>query len=590
MDLSHVVYAKVYTDGSARLADTSLTSADIYKWFLQHDNLSDWQLTGVNPNVWVQMIPAAQGATIYDILAMSDFPAAAGGVRTLVSGRYNIKNSLSTSDRFLIPDGATVTFTMEDQRFNTFEYTGTGTLFTAGNSFLTMEKTNILMSGNGAQFIEQPIGTFVYQSGRMVFSGTGGALGNLGFGPCRINDMNVENFADGLVINSTIYGLITETVMFGISGGTGTFISILGNTGFFGMETANVFFTGPGHKALYIDPQTQNPINISKTLLPTGLGSFYESGTTGPIASFTDVSTSPTAVAVTNDSGDALYTAVAHGLNVGETAVHSTFTETSYNGTDIVTAVPTADTYKVGKSYVSDDSGLFATTTCQVNDVGHGLSNTQTLSIFGTINFGGGYKIFNVAADTFEITLGKAFPGSESTGNWDTGSLEGSGAKRSKYVVATNNGEQQDSANIGSFQIGGNAEPTSITVQHQFENLNLDDGAVEAGDIELWTLTDSDTGEIRYDGLTPVNLHYTGLVAASSAGGSQRFDFRLLQNGSPLGSPDNVDIPVDINGNVRSSPLLWPIEIQPGDLFRVQVANREGTSNVTINTLKVIIS
>jgi hypothetical protein len=171
-------------------------------------------------------------------------------------------------------------------------------------------------------------------------------------------------------------------------------------------------------------------------------------------------------------------------LSVGELPIHTTFTETTYNtSTSVVTEVPSADTYKVGISYVSDDSGLFSTTTCQINDVAHGLLNGCCVSIFGTINFGGGYKIFNVQTDTFEITLGK-------TGNWDTSSLN----EQSPFVVATDNGDQKDSANIGSFVVGGNATPTTINIKDQFENLNLGGNAVAASDIELWTLTNATTG------------------------------------------------------------------------------------------------
>jgi hypothetical protein len=533
------------------------------------------------------------GETVTEIFEMIDFPAAVNGVITLPSGKYIIKNSMSTSDRFAIEPGSVVTFTLENQRFNTFAYTGTETLFTATNAFFILEKTNILLSGAGAQYIDVTGGNFVFGSGLVEITGANVSIGSTVASAVQIDDMFVRGFTDGIVINSTPYGLVTRTIMTGVLGGTGTYISITGTPGFFASEVALVAFCDTNESLFYIEPTIQAPINITNSF-QNGTGSYFKSGDTGPIASFTDVSTSPTAVSVTNDSGDALYTAVAHGLNIGETAVHSTFTETSYNGNDVVTEVPTADTYKVGKSYVSDDSGLFETTTCQVNDVGHGLSNGTSLSIYETINFGGGYRIFNVQSDSFEITLGKAFPGSESTGNWDTGSLEGSNSKRSKYVNAFRNGAQPDSSNIGSFVVGGNTDPTDIETAEVFVDLNLNGLAVKASDNELWTLIDSTTGAIRYDGLTPASLNYHGLVAASSLGGAQQFDFRLLRDRAgggfaELPSPDNVNIPIGVGSALQSTPLGWAIEVEPGDIYKPQVTNMDGIFDITINTLKIII-
>jgi len=71
-----------------------------------------------------------------------------------------------------------------------------------------------------------------------------------------------------------------------------------------------------------------------------------------------DFSASPESV-VTNDGGDALFTSVGHTLSVDDEADHALFSEETYNGSYTVTFV-SGDTYKVGLSYVSDDSGLLA--------------------------------------------------------------------------------------------------------------------------------------------------------------------------------------------------------------------------------------
>lgn len=141
----------------------------------------------------------------------------------------------------------------------------------------------------------------------------------------------------------------------------------------------------------------------------------------------------------------------------------------------------------------------------------------------------------------------------------------------------------------GSILVGGNTASTVIVTKDTFVDLNLNGLAVEASNNNLWTLTNTTTGEIRYDGNVSVSLDFTGLVAAYSAGGLQRFNFRLLKNGLPLPAPNNVDIPLEIRVSVDSSTLLWSIMVSPGDKFRLQVENADGTSDITIDTLKVII-
>jgi len=143
------------------------------------------------------------------------------------------------------------------------------------------------------------------------------------------------------------------------------------------------------------------------------------------------------------------------------------------------------------------------------------------------------------------------------------------------------------SKTIGSVVVGGNTTATVILTINTFVDLDLGTpGVVEEGNIERFTLTNSTTGEIRYDGFEPVSLILNGLLAAISSGGGQRFNFRLLKNGSPLPSPDNVDIPIEVGTNLSSVPIHWPVKTVTGDLFRLQVENADGVSDITIDTLK----
>lgn len=522
-----------------------------------------------------------------EVFSMSDFPAPSSGVITLPSGKYSIRAPISTSDRFEIGASSTVEIQVEDSRGSALTYTGTGTMFTSvGAIRLAFDHANIICTGNGAQFFDVTGGDLTLVHSRVTMTGTGTTFGVMTDAEnICITHLILNGQTDGLTVQNIDGMNIQQTIMTSDQTGSNALITVLDNVNFTVNTCSLIVAPGASESVFFIDPTIDVQVTIHSTT-DLGVNGFFRTGTTGPIASFTDVATGTTAVTVTDNSGDALFNDIAHGLVVGETVVHTTFTEASYNGTFVVTATADADTYEVGLAFVSTDSGLFETTTTQVNDVGHGLSNGDTLSIFGTVNFGGGYKIFNVQTDTFEITLDKVFPGSETIGTWDTGSLDQS----SKFISAMFNGDARDSHSIVDVVIGGNAVATVISTQNTFVDLNLNNSAEVSTVTSRFTLTDPDSGEVRYDGLHPKMFVVRGLVAASSGGGGQRFNFRLLQNGSDLPSPDDVNVPILIGSNLSSAPLDWSVVANPGDLFRIQVANADGTSNVTIDTLKFSIN
>jgi hypothetical protein len=83
--------------------------------------------------------------------------------------------------------------------------------------------------------------------------------------------------------------------------------------------------------------------------------------------------------AVTNDAGDALFTTTAHGLDVGDT-IEVTGT-TNHNGTKTVSAVVDSDTFKVGDSYVSDQSGAWYNATYWAEISGLNFSNSNLVEL-----------------------------------------------------------------------------------------------------------------------------------------------------------------------------------------------------------------
>ncbi len=147
---------------------------------------------------------------------------------------------------------------------------------------------------------------------------------------------------------------------------------------------------------------------------------------------------------------------------------------------------------------------------------------------------------------------------------------------------------QKPSKNIGSVIATNNVAVTSITVQSQFEDMDLNATAVIGSNAELWSLSGSTTGELTYDGLTPFDGSLTAAITSISAGASDEFHFRAVKNGSPLS--DGVLASNDIGVTAKSTVLVAPITADPGDTIRLQVANNDGTSNITIQQLSMQVS
>jgi hypothetical protein len=143
------------------------------------------------------------------------------------------------------------------------------------------------------------------------------------------------------------------------------------------------------------------------------------------------------------------------------------------------------------------------------------------------------------------------------------------------------------SRSIGSYYVVNNAVTTTISTINTWTDFNLGGNAQPASNIERWTLTNTTTGELRYDGLE----HFEGDIFASfssvSVGGSQEFQIRAVKNGLEL--PDPIISSRETGGDTGNQSYLAPVTADTGDLFRLQVQNIDGTSNMTFKNVSVAI-
>ena len=150
-------------------------------------------------------------------------------------------------------------------------------------------------------------------------------------------------------------------------------------------------------------------------------------------------------------------------------------------------------------------------------------------------------------------------------------------------VKTLSNGAQKDSASIGSFTALGNSTATVISTINVWVDLNLNASAVSTSSNAKWTLTNTTTGEMRSDDVNQKHGNMAASISASSAGGSQEFEFRVVINGSPIS--DGIVASVEIGSDTIAVPLIVPTTVDQNDLVRIQVRNIDGTSNIVIKNI-----
>ena len=104
-----------------------------------------------------------------------------------------------------------------------------------------------------------------------------------------------------------------------------------------------------------------------------------------------------------------------------------------------------------------------------------------------------------------------------------------------------------------------------------------------------WTLLDSSTGAMRYDGVLPVDVEYLGIITCYSVGVTNDFLFKLMHNGTALSAPDNVEPKIGVDQYSRQAALMWSIRVDPGDVLKINFQNLDNTDDITFTDINVVI-
>lgn len=264
-------------------------------------------------------------------------------------------------------------------------------------------------------------------------------------------------------------------------------------------------------------------------------------------------------------------------LTIGQTILIAD--EAAYDGLQVITDVDD-DQMGVVFDVAFSTSGAGTVKRVQHNVASHPFVRGETIVVTDTVN-NGTFEI--LSEDDLTFFTATAFTAGDTAGTATNNPLD----ETTVGVKTLSNGAQEDSKAIGSMHSIDNAVATVIAAADTWTDLNLNAGAAAGSTQERFTLTNTTTGEQRYDDVNPIRAFILASISCISVGGTQEFEFRVVVNGNPVS--DAIVTSAEIGGDATNMSLLAPVTLVTNDLIRVQVQNTDGTSNITIQNISVLI-
>lgn len=540
---------------------------------------------GANTNT-IDRLPAKQAIDTTFVFDISVLPAPVSNVITLLPGNYVISDQVDFGLNSLKFDSAGQNLTLQslDGRTSTISSATTGTFIDIVNAEdVNLLSLKISLSGDNAEFwnVLGITGTVNCNNVRTTFTGGGTPnIGTLGSGNAVITNMGMLNFRDGLVIENVGGVALDSSFMVSDFQGTGPMITVnsianpttISSVGMFGVFAQSAFFVNP----------TINPLNGQLNIFNVPFDaavSYFELGQNSTITNIVDASTSSLSVTAVNDvSSLAEYeTSVAHNYIAGDIVFHTNFATAGYLGSKTVASVPTSTTYLTGDTFVIDETGNSIAPRATVTSAGHSQTLDTAVLIEQTLNFDAGYLVKNPLTNTFVIWLPFLFPGVETTGTWNAGSLN----ETDKRMNVRDSGKQKDSMNVAFGGMNANAGATTIALVDTYQAMDFNT-MVEDPTSERWALIDATNGIFRYEGLNPVTGTLVASITVVKTGSTEVYRFTDSKNGVIPVFGSKAYVPIEVKTTQVSGTLIRPISVVPGDTIQVMGAGQGTTNSVTI--------
>lgn len=219
----------------------------------------------------------------------------------------------------------------------------------------------------------------------------------------------------------------------------------------------------------------------------------------------------------------------------------------------------------------------------RVTAVGHGLVKGETQTRTGSTSYNQTDEVlFRVNNDNYDIPQ----PHVADDG---TGTVTSTGKNNMSLGVDVRAcGSQQDSKTIGGCHVNGGSNTTALDAS-TWTDLDLTGNlAVANSNIQRFTLTNSTTGELRYDEDKPFSGNILCTITLQGFSSQDDYEFRGFLNDSV--HLDGINPATSTNINLRAITLLVPVNnLVKNDLIRVQVQNTSGSDNVIIREMNFTV-
>lgn len=526
---------------------------------------------GFNTNT-TDRLPSRQAIAEKEVFSLANLPAPVANVITLPAGFYRIKDDINFGlNRIDVPSGR-VSLAGEYGAFPKVTYEGTGTFITMGGSSLSldMRTLDMFLTGLAPQAIEATgLSSGVFLD-TVDFNFTGGGGSTF----ATLTDVTQFTYRFGSVEGiKTLFNLtrvqvsIIDTFSSQADFATSGSLINVDQQLFTGVFRNMLIIANPGSTSIFnIDPLVNVPITITNVINAAG-APFFTAGDNGLITNIVDGSTPSLSVTAVNDvSGSAEYeTSVAHNYSVGDLIFHTTFATGGYLGSKTVSQVNGATTYLTGDSFVIDETGNSIAPRATITATAHGQTLDTPVLISNTINFNGGTLIKNPLTNTFDIWLTELFPGTETSGNWDVGSL----TEASKFIQAFRNGPQKDSMVSGGWDLSGNVVATTVA-SGVFNDFDFT-GMTRLSYNERVNLVNFTNGTVSYEGLNPAveNIPVEFYMIPNNST-DREYDIKLMiDRGAGFIDLDDVIVTrINVKGVNTLFSTRRTVLLSPGDQYK----------------------
>ena len=493
-----------------------------------------------------------------------------------------MRASVTTSNRFLILSGFTLTITGENNAGVGITYTGASDFFTVQGSLIVTDTVTLTGTGTG-DLLDAGAGTIVNLSqtrligwddlgvvgGAAAFFMTGVVMLNIGGGFGLTNNV-VLNFKDvlqgGMPLTGNLFTINTNNPLSSYS--------------FENLDANSLSATG----ALFdFDTRMNNQANVSVSRCSVVTGDLFLQATLAD-ATINSVSDgSPATGTITamadNGSGGTTISSTTTYFDDEEVTISGT---TSYDGDFQIFNVVAGVSFDTITTFVADDA------TGSVDSVrltlalagGHGITTGNMVKIIDTNFYNGFETVLNVV--TNDVTVNGVFVGTT------TGSIERNVSldQSDPRVFAFLNNGFPASAFIAAGFVNDNSTANPAIVNNTFRDMlfgTAGSALIAGSTMERWRLIDELLGTFEYIGDEPFDGNISFDFTVVSSGGTTDFRFRWqIDTGSGFGDLDDpVEALVAVGSDAQSVTKTFPLRVNKGDQITPEIPLNSGASTIT---------